>query len=155
LIATAVARARMRTRARIPLIGSFRWRTPRSNSCPVSRRRRRRSRRSRAATTAPSRPSNSSNMRRPPEKRAQPIDGADIADCRQHVVKMLRMMGLPIPPDLDGLIIELIGWWHGFELAADVPPPQIDVAPERPRKEPSAPAYDGPPVGWDPWSDGY
>jgi len=41
-----------------------------------------------------------------------------------------------------------------FPLADDVPPPEIEVAPDKPRKprDPSPPD-DGPVVGWDPWED--
>jgi hypothetical protein len=67
---------------------------------------------------------------RPRHKRARPIDRSDLAHIRTDVVQTLRMMKLPIPDDLDGLLIELIGWWHEFPLAADVPPPQIERMPD-------------------------
>ena len=85
-----------------------------------------------------------------------PITRADVARCREEAIKLLQVRRLPIPSDqwLDKLIIELAGWWLEFPLADDVPPPEIEVAPDKPRKprDPSPPD-DGPVVGWDPWED--
>jgi hypothetical protein len=90
---------------------------------------------------------------RAPDKRG-PIDMADIALLIADIEIVLRSRALPIPDPawLRELVIELIGWWHGLPLAAEVPPPQIERMPERPRPARSAPRYDGPAIGWDPWT---
>jgi hypothetical protein len=92
---------------------------------------------------------------RPKKKARAPIDRADIADCRHEIEIILRAKRLPVPDWawLDDLIIELAAWWFERPLAADIPPPQIDVLREPPQKRSTAPAFDGPVVGWDPWHD--
>jgi hypothetical protein len=92
---------------------------------------------------------------RPRKKAGAPIDQSDIARCRREIERALEALRLPLPTEawLDEFIIELAGWWFEFELAPDVTPPAIAVLPDQPRKKPSAPAYDGPVVGWDHWND--
>jgi hypothetical protein len=91
---------------------------------------------------------------RPRAKAKAPVDRSDIARCRREIEQALFAQRLPVPDEawLDEFIIELAGWWFEFPLADDVPPPAIDVLVEPPRK-PRPPAFDGPAVGWDPWTD--
>lgn len=64
--------------------------------------------------------------------RIGPIDLADIIAIRTHVKRRLHVLRLPFPSDdyLDDLLIELVGWFYEFELADDVPPPQILSMPD-------------------------
>jgi hypothetical protein len=95
------------------------------------------------------------DLLRPRAKAKAPIDREDISRCRREIEQALKAHHLPVLDAawLDEFIIELAGWWFEFPLADDVPAPAIDVLLEQPRERSSAPAFDGPAVGWDPWND--
>jgi hypothetical protein len=85
----------------------------------------------------------------------RPIGCDDIARCRRDIMKHLEVTRLPLPSEawLDELLIELAAWWFEFPIAADVPPPQIEVAPDGPPRAAPPLPDDGVIVGWDPWAD--
>jgi hypothetical protein len=66
---------------------------------------------------------------RSPDRFGTPITLDDIIICRMFTKRRLHAMGLPFPDDgsLDELLIEFVGWFYEFPLAADVPKPLIDV----------------------------